>query len=106
MDPYQPAPIGAPPLPKPKKPKKPDPAARRMKPIDYVALMLGVEPPPPDADLPAPIGYRFPDPVVDEPMLPPPVAAPPPVVGAQTMVRGLPESYRNHVMRMRMKMGM
>jgi hypothetical protein len=84
MDPYNPqAPSGfgaAPPLPKPKRPKKPDPAARRMKHLDYVALMLGVDPPPPDADLPPPVGFRFPDPIIEEPaplmMGQPPIAIP------------------------------
>lgn len=96
MDPYG----MTPPPPLPQKPKKPDPAARRMRPLDYVALLLGVEPPPPDAHLPPPVGYVFPD---HEPVLPPPVAAlpPPPMPDGP----GVPPAYQSHVMRMRGRFG-
>lgn len=95
----------APPLPKPQRPKKPDPAARRMKPLDYVALMFGIDPPPPDANLPPPIGYRFPElPTPEQGYLPPPINAVPPAAFSP-VPRGGPASYNHHVLRMRGKMG-
>lgn len=107
MDPFNPyggVSMQAPQLPKPKKPKKPDPAARRMKQLDYVSLLLGVEPPPPDANLPPPIGYRFPDQEIERPFMPPHLAVPPSYHPPQ-QAQALPEQYKNHVMRMRMKLG-
>ena len=105
MDPYgmqPPGGAGQPPqMPKPKKPPKPDPAARRMKPLDYVALLLNVDPPPNDAQLPPPVGYRYPE-MPPDPYLPPPVAAMPPGTEPQP---GLPNDYQAHVIRMRQKMG-
>lgn len=92
--------MGMPPseMPKPKKPKKPDPAARRMKPLDYVSLLLGIEPAPPDADLPPPIGYRFPE--IERPPVPSVPSYHPP-----QQAEALPEQYKNHIMRMRGKLG-
>lgn len=97
MDPFQMQPPQAPPLPKPKKPPKPDPAARRLRPLDYVALLLDIEPPAPDANLPPPIGFRFPEPMMMEPTLPPPVAVNP----QQTVT-----PYDIHRARMQRKLGM
>jgi hypothetical protein len=91
--------------PKPKKPKKPDPAARRMKPLDYVSLLLGVEPGTPDQDLPPPIGYRFPE-VEQAPVqnsFTPQMGAGP--YNSPQQSAPLPEQYKNHIMRMRAKLG-
>lgn len=108
MDPFNPGmpPQQAPQVPQPKKPKKPDPAARRMKALDYVSLLLQVEPPPPDANLPPPIGYRFPD-VQPEPMssIPPMTQPPPSYHPPRGMETPMPEQYKQHVMRMRAKLG-
>lgn len=108
MDPFAPfgRPIAAPQLPAPKKPKKPDPAARRMKALDYVSLLLGVEPAPDHQELPPPIGYRFPDRQVETPYMPPPSPNPPPTT-YQTPGQQLPidEQYKQHVVRMRGKLG-
>jgi hypothetical protein len=65
-----------------KKPKKPDPAARRMKALDYYGVLFDVQPPEESEELPPPIGYRFPDPEFepDPTTLGPPMLAggPPP----------------------------
>lgn len=108
MDPFSPmggTQIQAPQLPKPKKPKKPDPAARRMKALDYVSLLLGVEPPPPDANLPPPVGFRFPDQDIERPFMPPHTVPPPSFNNAPAPQTDLPEDYKKHVMLMRMKLG-
>lgn len=101
MDPYGMMP-GVPPMPKPKKPPKPDPATRRMKALDYVGLLLGIDEPPPDAPLPPPIGYRFPE-EPDPQFAPPHLPAPLPVGPVMNPPRN--PLYAQHVLKMRGRMG-
>ncbi len=98
----------APEMPKPKKPPKPDPAARRLKALDYVGMLLGVEPPEPQQPLPPPIGFRFPD-QPQEPMLPAPMYVPQPraprMLASGSVAPAPNADYMNHVVRMRGRMG-
>lgn len=109
MDPFNPfgqPGIGAPQVPQPKKPKKPDPAARRMKALDYASLLLGIEPPPPDAELPPPVGFRFPEQQVEAPYLPPPPPVGPPPSAFRPPMPGdsMDDLYKQHIVRMRSKL--